>query len=228
MFRSINRLAVSSYVVFTVLRLERSFCEYELPFDTKGLSRKFSVGSSSLTLAAVGMRKKKILFIDVDIYLVGVGLSPSAFRDTRAWKNSNKSSSLVGTLMPSTAEDVAKKGTNLPKILITLRFVRDVSMKQIVQAFVDAFNECNKKDSDAFTTALVEAMGDSGMKAGEELSYCWLEKGGLILARNGEQKNTISNPIIEKHLLEVYLDPKRTVSPELLQCLEAHIDEISE
>jgi hypothetical protein len=48
--------------------------------------------SSPLLLVGVGMRKKTVLFIDVDVYLIAINISASELRRAKYWNNTAKES----------------------------------------------------------------------------------------------------------------------------------------
>lgn len=58
------------------------------------------------------------------------------------------------------------------------------------------------------------------MKQGEEFQWFWYgpEK-GLACAKNGVYKEIPEAKELEGTLLEIYVDPKKTVSPELVKCI---------
>ena len=59
---------------------------------------------------------------------------------------------------------------------------------------------------------------------GEELAFVWLENQSLAIAHQGKLTEILNAPDLAKRLLNVYLDPKRAVSPELVNSLGANID----
>lgn len=171
-------------------------------------------------LAAIGMRKKNFYIVAVDVYLVGLYLSPSALQAAKKWRAGDKSKTLAETLLELPAEP--RKSTN-PKVVITLRMVRDLSTKQIVDAFNDAFAGLPADSINAFAEILSKAVGTLGVSKGEDVTFIWLNSGGLYVMKNKEQGYTVIDEDIERRLLETYCDPKRAVSPELLQCVDEYI-----
>ena len=111
------------------------------------------------------------------------------------------------------------------KASVTLRFVRDVGKEKIVEAFNDAFNELDKADVKAFKIALGNTLGNSGLKAGEEIAFYWTSDGIVITKNNalGEKFKSASNDAVERRLLEVYVDPRRAVSPELIKSINDRV-----
>ena len=172
---------------------------------------------NGLYLTAVGMRKKRILFVDVDIYLVGLSLSKAYTEKAKKWIVDETSLSEI-----LFAEDSVKTADH-SNIAVNLKFVRSVTTHQIVEAFNDSFRDCNPISVQHFKTALNLSLGADGMKQGEEVIFVWHNGGGLSIVVNGATKEFISDREIEKRLLEVYIDPKRTVSPELVKCLRDSI-----
>ena len=64
------------------------------------------------------------------------------------------------------------------------------------------------------------------IQKGEELSFVWLEDQSLAIAHERKLTEVINTPDLAKRLLNVYLDPKRAVSPELVNTLGANIEAI--
>jgi hypothetical protein len=59
--------------------------------------------------------------------------------------------------------------------------------------------------------------------------YYYCVGGGLLILRNGKVGGSgiYRSDAIEKRLLEVYVDTKRTVSPELVKCVQDHISKVN-
>jgi hypothetical protein len=171
-----------------------------------------------LLLAGVGMRKRNILFIDVDVYLIGINFSEKVFRKAKEWSvNYRNSCSLTDYIL-------LDDSTNEAKVSATLRFVRPVSTSQLIDAFNEAFKGCKQESIDVFKKSLKESINVNGVKKGDEIVFYWLQQ-NLVIAVNGEVKNMIYSSEIYKRLLEVYIDPKYTVSNELSTCLENHLND---
>ena len=60
------------------------------------------------------------------------------------------------------------------------------------------------------------------MGVGESVTFYWIKGGGIIIARNNTIGGIIRNNEIEKRLLDVYIDPSRSVSPDLVKCIQNH------
>ena len=98
-----------------------------------------------------------------------------------------------------------------------MHFVRDVSTAQAVDAFKDAFKGCNTEGIAKFGAVMTDAIGGGGCKVGEEVTFYWVEGGGLYIDKAGTKPYMVKDPEIEKRLIDVYLDPARTVSPDLVK-----------
>ena len=160
------------------------------------------------------MRRKRIVFIDVDIYLVGLHLGQKSLQLTKKWISNNGEAELHDVLL----ENFENK-RNEANILISLHFMRDVSKQQLLQAFNDAFHGSDIKLVSDFTSALSITAGPEGMKTREELFFCWLDTGELAMRKDKGPIITISNKSLAKKLLQVYLDPNKSVCPDLLNCV---------
>jgi hypothetical protein len=57
--------------------------------------------------------------------------------------------------------------------------------------------------------------------------FYWQENGELIITMNGGVGGTIVSEEISKRLLDIYIDPKRTVAPEVAKCFHSNIRNIT-
>lgn len=230
---SILSLGVASSVSL-VLKRQKSHCNDAAPshpvwpFETKGLPTEVTpvipnvANVHPLLLSGVGMRRKNLYIVEVDIYLLGLNLSTAALTKGKDWsKTENKTTTLSDALLEKTPLQLptkTKKATtshNDVRIALTLRFVRGVTKTQFLDAFNDAFAGCNQANVDTFKNSLGKIVDDSGVKQGEEIYFYWLDNGDFTVSRNGVMGDTFNINEINHRLLEVYIDPKRTVCPEL-------------
>lgn len=202
-----------------------TYCEHT--FDTKGLNAVTavtpnSVGAStnnSLFLQGVGMRRKALLgFLEVDVYLTGFSLSNTAAQRARVWQKTEREGGVV-TLADAINGFNDGKANGTAKSLISLKFVRNVTTSQIVEAFNDSFKDLDPAEVAKFKAALTKSVGEHGMKNGEVVGFFWMNGGGLCISVNDSIREIIFSSTLEKRLLEVYVDPTRRVSPLLLQSI---------
>jgi len=174
--------------------------------------------SSSLSLSGVGMRRKNLYIMEVDVYLAALNLSPEALLISQKIFASDPNASIAEAIMTPV------NGSGC-KAAVTLRFVRDVAKDKIVEAFNDAFNELNQNDVKTFKTALGNTLGDAGLKKGEEIAFFWTSDGIVITKNNnvGNKFKSASGDAVERRLLEVYVDPRRAVSPELIKSIKEQL-----
>lgn len=218
MFRISARrtLAVAtSLTLLTSVSVDKSFNSNQTPgFDTRGFPTRYEPpreifpAAKPLYLSAVGMRRKNFYIVEVDVYLIGLNLTPDALSRSKAAliKNSN----IAEAMLNSTT-----KG-NFPEVAMNLNFVRSVSTQQVVDAFDEAFVGCNPESVMKFKTSLKDVIGQHGMKNGERISFFWKADGGLLIAKDhGAIGTVIQDREIELRLLEVYVNPSRTVSKQL-------------
>jgi hypothetical protein len=201
-------------------------CHAKLPFEAKGQAEVFQPAgqfgkSAPLKLAGAGMRKKNLYVVEVDVYVVGLYLSQGA---VKAAKDVKAKDAELGSLPEELAKLSRTQKDGSPVVATQLTFVRDVGQSSIVEAFNDAFAGCDKAAVDSFKKAFAEAVGSAGMKKGESFTFMWAGAGGgLALQKNGAVSIVVNNANIENKLLEVYLSPSKTVSPELCACIKQHI-----
>jgi hypothetical protein len=195
-----------------------SFAAADYAFDTKG----FNTTTNGLQLGGVGMRRKNFYIVEVDVYQTALNLSESALTASQTCMKQGADKCVL-------ADDLFKsiKAASKPnaEATVTLRFVRNVTKAQVVDAFNEAFAGLDVNEIAGFKSELARNVGDDGCKVGEEIVFNWIGGGGLAITRGGEQAggSCYRSEGIEKRLLEVYVDKKRTVSPELVKCIEENI-----
>lgn len=178
--------------------------------------------NTKLTLSGVGMRRKNFYIVEVDVYRVGLYFSSEA---QKLAKNAFTSSGSVSEAIFEGHITRHSNGISPPMVSTNLRFVRQVTTAQVVEAFNDAFVGCNADSVGKFKSILRESIGENGMKVGEEIMFFWLKDGGLAFEKGGKLSDVINDTEVEKRLLEVYVDPKRSVSPELVKSFHKYIQE---
>jgi hypothetical protein len=200
---------------------------YEFDFDSRGFD-KLSVsnpgfdGKTSnvpLHLIGVGMRRKRFVMIDVDVYLVGFSASEKQVKKAVEWiqeSDSGRSSlPLSKYLLKLTKNDLLGETS----MKTTLRFVRAVDTGKVVEAFNDAFGDVDKVVVDEFKSSFRLALGASGVKKGDEVIFNWVNGKGIVISVNGVMKSTVQSTEIADRLLAVYIDQDRAVSPELVKSI---------
>eukprot|EP01038_Epipyxis_sp_PR26KG_P006553 gene6553-9002_t len=198
------------------------------PFDTKGMPMsivtKYPIQSKPLILTGVGMRRKNLFVVEVDIYLIGMNFSSSALQQAKRW---SKSHSHDKTLSKTLMENL-NPNSNEVKISASLKFVREISKSTLIEAFNSAFEGCSTTSIDTFKSLLSECIDHTGVKVGDEINYYWFENGDLVVYVNDKSSRRVRSEEINLRLLEVYIDPSRTISKELSTCVERHLLEIPE
>ena len=225
MFRSASRFQSLSALVLapTFACLPCLAFSEEYPFDTKGFPTKCvnpvpeRAWPNALPLAGVGMRRKNFYVMEVDVYMTAVNLSPQALTNVKA----NNGSSAVEAILKGTKGEIPQ-----PAVTVVLRFVRDVDSKKVSEAFNEVFAGVAPEKIANFGKQLSSAVGEKGMKTGEEVMFVWMEGGGMKFIKNGVVGGGVMDKEIEHKLLGAYLDPVKAVSPELLACFNANIDKI--
>lgn len=191
--------------------------------DTRGAeSQLVAPGGMPMSLAGVGMRRKNLYVMEVDVYLVSCYLNDSAMR---AGKETKRDSDLTSDLL-----SCANSPKDGPLVAINSKFVRDVGKDKIVESFNEAFKGCNPNAVAKLKVHLGSVIGDNGMKKGEEFQFYWYgqpSKKGLVIVKNGnvrETETTEDMRALQERLLNVYIGPN-TVSPELTKSLGDNLSE---
>ena len=158
--------------------------------------------------------------IDFDIYALDANLSPLLVQEAKNWKARGDSE---GTLADALYRKLQTTKEPAVGVSMTLNFVKSVTTSQVVEAFNDAFSTCDPALTKQFKDTLHLAVGDHGMKVGEVVEFTWLTGGGLVISSRGKTEGVFFGVDIEKRLLEVYLDPKISVSPSLLKSIDGFL-----
>lgn len=223
-FQSLTALVLAPGLACMSMPCALAFSE-DYPFDTKGFPTKCvnpvpdRAWPYALPLAGVGMRRKNFYVMEVDVYMAAINLSPRALQSVKASKGTGSSS--VEAVLKGTKGEIPQ-----PAVTVILRFVRDVDSKKVSEAFNDVFTGVAPDKIANFGKQLSAAIGETGMKTGEEVMFVWMEGGGMKFIKNGVVGGGVSDKDIEHKLLGAYLDPAKAVSPELLACFNANIDKI--
>jgi hypothetical protein len=165
------------------------------------------------------MRRKNFYIVDVDVYLIGISLADDTLKVAKKWNSSGGGKSLADSIF-----DSYRLSSNPSKVTLsaTLRFCRGATTAQFLNAFEDAFKGCDQVAVEEFKSVFSELI-TAGIKEKDEFVFYWLDNGDVLVSLNGQIGNVLSYKELNKRLLEVYIDPKRTVSPELLHSLEHNI-----
>ena len=138
-----------------------------------------------MSLAGVGMRRKNLYIMEVDVYIVSCYLNDSALC---TGKGTISSDDLSKILLSS-----GEQSRDGPLIAINSKFVRDVGKDKIVESFNEAFKGCDPGAVAKLKVHLGSVIGDNGMKKGEEFQFYWYgqpSKKGLVIVKNGNVRET--------------------------------------
>lgn len=172
-------------------------------FDTKGFPSKINVSISNntnaLTLAGVGMRRKNLYVASVDVYKVGIYVSPSALAEVKSWNSSSKGTPVADILVPPVKS--LKVAPPQAKVSAMLTFVRDVGRDSICDAFNEAFVGCDEASIKRFREAMFSTIAADTIKKGEDLGFFFLEDGGLAITKNGSVGQIVHESQLANRLL---------------------------
>ncbi len=196
-----------------------------LPTTLSSSAVKVPTAANPLTLAAVGMRRKNLYITEVDVYLIGINLSSKALKSAQEWSSSHKGESSLADYL--TRDYGNKKIPTDVSVSATLRFCRHITKDQFLTAFDEAFKGCAPEAVSDFRASMGKSISSGSVSQKDELVLFWLDNGDIAYTLNGVIGDRLTNPELNKRLLEVYIDPTRTVSKELYTCLEKHINEVT-
>lgn len=167
---------------------------------------KLVIGSSKpYPLVASAMRRKNLLVVNVDVYHVGIYLSPSMENIISQNIKSNKGFGLA----TKTGEDVS--------ISIYLKFVRSVTTDKIVQAFKEGLTISDKTAVDTFTSILLKKIGQQGAAKDDSIEFIFKGKNNEdigIVVRNDKVPEVVKSAALREQLIEIYTG-KNSIVPDI-------------
>ena len=162
-------------------------------------------GSKPYILAANAMRRKNLLVVNVDVYYVGIYLSPKMESIIKSNIKSGKSFGLAA----STGEDVS--------LSIYLKFVRSVTSDKIIQAFKEGLTITDKSAVNAFTSILLKKLGPNGAVKDDTIEFIFKGKNNDdigILVRDDKVPEIVKSSTLRERLIEIYTG-KDAIVPDI-------------
>ena len=193
------------------------------------IHRYWRIGNENpMLLAGVGMRKKNLYILQVDVYLVGVSASVDLLKKVRGMVNVNLADQ-IRELVSSCDEGKQNvmASQDYCDLSITLKFQRQVSRQQILLAFVEAFEGCSPAAISIFQNAIGDVIGSSDLNLNDELTFDFTRSGRLTISKLNGSSSSVVNKEVFSRLLVVYLDSKKSVCPELVECINKQLPKIT-
>lgn len=177
--------------------------------------------NSVLKLVGTGIRRKNLVFIDVDVYAIGFYISDKKINDLK--KNSKVSLSQgINKALGGYADEVQAG--------IVLKFLRNVETKKIVDAIGDSLSmkQSNKEylnELESFKLYLTNLVGKSGAKLGDEIEFVFKQKNNdeFGISVNKSKIQWLKNSQLRINLIEIYSDNEKCVSLDLVKSLVSTI-----
>eukprot|EP00290_Baffinella_frigidus_P010059 CAMPEP_0180159608 /NCGR_PEP_ID=MMETSP0986-20121125/27620_1 /TAXON_ID=697907 /ORGANISM="non described non described, Strain CCMP2293" /LENGTH=228 /DNA_ID=CAMNT_0022109715 /DNA_START=32 /DNA_END=718 /DNA_ORIENTATION=+ len=164
--------------------------------------------TSALRLAGTAVRVKKIAFISIQIYAVGLYVEPAAAATAKVDSGNAQSAALFETLLSDKAD--------IP-MAVRLVMVRSVTADQMADALRDAVAPRLAHGTDVTgVMAQFRALFDDALPAGTELVFSKLKGGKLLAEIAGKMKGEIDNRSLSTALFSAYLDANHVVDRALL------------
>ena len=150
------------------------------------------------------MRRKNLFVTEVDVYAVGLYLTSSKDRESgKGW----------------TAKSLSSGGG----ATVSLMFARSVGTDKVVNAIVEALSgkgAAYKKELNKFKGVLLEGMGKDGAAKGDVIDFNFNGGASLEIVVRGNSVGTVKSAELKEKLMSVYVNTKKSVAPELVQCLK--------
>jgi hypothetical protein len=184
----------------------------------------------SIVLVGVGMRQVNLLVIAIDVYLTGFYLSEKALDSAKEWNSSvnRDCTSLAYALMPQIPPRNPARAKEQIRASVLLKFRRAITKTDFLTAFNTSMAGCDQAAIDNFLSTLGSCIDDeNGVAYEEEVQFFWLEDLGFAVNKGGVYAGPIHIPSdLYLRLLEVYVDPSKSVAPLLSSCIHDHLNEI--
>jgi hypothetical protein len=207
MYRQPARLITrASAIAVFGLYSQQSHASTALKYDSKELPTSFQHPEGKLELIGEGMRRKFFL----NVYMVGLYTNHSTADSIASQLKRNPSLSV--------AEILKKEDDSTATIL--LHFHRAVGKQQFINALMESFDGFQAAEIEPFKKYLDAIVEADGLIIGDRIEISWLKNGGVCISKNGKISTCFGRKKdIEVRLLEVYLDPKRSVTPDLIKSI---------
>ena len=177
----------------------------------------------SISLVAAGMRKKNLFVVEVDVYTVGIYISP--LKDTELLttiaNQKNRNQLEISTPLLNDNKDTTVT------LGIVLHFVRSVGRKQVVDAIVDALSYSNAEAIytealNKFSDILLNSITSNGMSKDDELSFTYYGSSGesLSISLNDKYVGTVNNVELRRKLAEIYCSSEKSITLEVVKVLQ--------
>lgn len=234
--------------------IKSRYAAYLPVIDTKGMPAVVVPPSQTahppLTTIGVGMRRKNVVLINLDVYLASVAVSDDAIEQAMQWEMTRRSGitkdfiplstfwlPTVGahvhshtpphTLHKNQAHKVAHNNTNsFAAVALTLRMQRTITYQQFISALREQFSDLRPDDFKEFQRILEPCIGENLVK-GDEMSFYWLNNGSCVVCKNGKVGGVIDIDSVVRRLMDVYIESKRSVVPELCESIEKNLNAIN-
>jgi hypothetical protein len=149
----------------------------------------FPAERDGMALLGAGLRVKKVAFVKVKVYAVGLYVGKEALGGPLAeLRGKGPSPALYEELVTG---DFKKE--------LVLKFTRDVGQERIQEAMREALAGAEKAPLDAFISYFPE------VKTGQECVLRWAAGGGLEAIMNGQAKPVIANRAFAERVFGLYL-----------------------
>mmetsp|Transcript_29495 Transcript_29495/g.42086 ORF Transcript_29495/g.42086 Transcript_29495/m.42086 type:complete len:201 (-) Transcript_29495:190-792(-) len=194
------------------------------------------------------MRRKKVVFVNVDVYKVGIYISEDLDRQINTIALSNLPTKdtcfhFASPLSDSTPEsfdpesgisieeqtDDGKEAKNDVTLSIVLQFVRDVDSEKVVTAMQEALlselaskSSSYEKAAKLFIDLLRKVTGDEGIKKSDELIFIFHgqeDNVAVSVLKNAKYGGRVDSSELRRSLIEVYVGDS-AVAPEVVNILK--------
>jgi hypothetical protein len=173
-------------------------------FSPPGGNEASSNKPTPMRLLGCGVRVKKLGFIEVQVYAVGIFVEPEgAKRELAPWA---KASSTGNNAQPLFASLLSTDPAAFYGRALHMVFARSVSGKQVADALGEKLAKIVTPEVFAqFCSTLLEGIGPNGLNKGESLSFFWCRIDALRIYVRGTPTGEVSDALLPKAIHSGFL-----------------------
>jgi len=170
-------------------------------------------------------------FVSEKICKVGVGLPIPILERAKHWHHDvhrpkPSGRSLTDYLLARENIVTPFSISNPLKVVVLLRFTRNIAEDLFIDLLQQPLGNYSLEANDTFRAFLFEVIEDQTIRRGDEITFYWFDDGSLVVAKNGEIRGNLRYPELYHGVLNIFLDPKITISPDLYHCTVKSIPSI--
>lgn len=108
--------------------------------------------------------------------------------------------------------------SNPLKVVVILRFTRNIEEELFIDLLQQPLGSYSLEANESFRAFLFHVIEDRTIRKGDEITFYWFDDGSLVVAKNGEIRGNIKFQELYHAVLDAFLNPQISISPDLYKC----------